>query len=73
MRYDYERRMTNRRKHGKNHPLRRYVGRNKPSMEVTEERVGSRRQRYEDTWMEHTEDWRKFMSDNDTTGGNDEV
>jgi len=53
--------MTNRRKHGKDHPLLRFVGRDKPSIKVTEERVGSRRQRYEDTW-----------SDNDTTGGENE-
>jgi len=51
MRYDYERRMTNRRKHGKNHPLRRYVGRNKPMLKVTEERKGgSRRQRFEESY-----------------------
>jgi hypothetical protein len=50
MRYDYERRMTHRRKNGQNHPLRRYVGRNKPSMKVTEERKDDRRKRFEESY-----------------------
>ena len=51
MRYDHERRMTHRRKNGQNHPLRRFVGRNKDMVEVEEERKsGERRQRFEESY-----------------------
>ena len=51
MRYDYERRIKYRRKNGKNHPLRRFVGRNEDMMEVEEERKGGeRRQRFDETY-----------------------